>query len=168
MSCILDFLLYDVTQREINNNNGGLRVQLPTLPISKSSGWRLVLSKGATFYLKPIIFWIYNTCYLVLFCKMMGKSMSLTMQELSKRSETLCKVWAITSRLYIEIHWTDYRLALWLRLASPSWRYWATICVTLTPRSTSKFREFMSPAIIVHLKMTKFKLQKKWQKIISG
>ena len=33
---------------------------------------------------------------------------------------------------------------------------------------TSKFREFMSPAIIVHLKMTKFKLQKKWQKIISG
>ena len=36
MSCILDFLLYDVTQREINNNNGGLRVQLPTLPISKS------------------------------------------------------------------------------------------------------------------------------------
>ena len=85
MSCIFDFLLYDVTQREINNNNvqygccelggcilysvkfyintlvltfnfvpldsrcpntwriydnnnnnGGLRVQLPTLPISKS------------------------------------------------------------------------------------------------------------------------------------
>ena len=35
--CILDFVLYDVTQCEINNNNGGLRVQLPTLPISKVS-----------------------------------------------------------------------------------------------------------------------------------
>ena len=86
VSCIPDFLLYDVKQREINNNNGGLQVQLPTLQISKSiffqqSGWRLVLSKGATFYLKPIIFWIYNTCYLVLFCEMMGKSMSLTIQE---------------------------------------------------------------------------------------
>ena len=108
MSCILDFLLYDVTQREINNNNGGLRVQLPTLPISKSiffqqSGSRLVLSKGATFYLKPITFWIYNTCYLVLFSEMMGKSMSLTMQELPKRSETLCQVWAITNLLYIEM-----------------------------------------------------------------
>ena len=34
---------------------------------------------------------------------MMGKSMSLTMQELSKRSETLCQVWAITNRLYIEM-----------------------------------------------------------------
>ena len=102
------FLLYDVTQREINNNNGGLRVQLPNLPISKSiffqqSGWQLVLSKGGTFYLKAIIFWIYNTCYLVLLCEMMGKSMSLTMQELSKRSETLCQVWAITNRLYIEM-----------------------------------------------------------------
>ena len=107
-SCILDFLLYDVKQCEINNNNGGLRLQLPTLPISKSiffqqSGWRLVLSIGATFYLKSIIFWIYNTCYLVLFCEMMGKSMSLTMQELSKCSETVCQVWAITNRLYIEI-----------------------------------------------------------------
>ena len=29
---------------------------------------------------------------LVLFCKMMGKSISLTVQELSKRSETLCQV----------------------------------------------------------------------------
>ena len=108
VSCIFDFLLYNIMQREINNNNGELRVQLMTLPISKSiffqqSGWRLVLSKGATFYLKPIIFWIYNTCYLVLFCEMMGKSMSLTMQELSKRSETLCQVWVITNRLYIEM-----------------------------------------------------------------
>ena len=34
---------------------------------------------------------------------MMGKSMSLTMQELSKRSEILCQVWAITNRLYIEM-----------------------------------------------------------------
>ena len=109
VSCILDFLLCDDTQRaEINNKQyGGLRVKLPTLPISKSiffqqSGWRL-LSKGATFYLKPIIFWIYNTCYLVLFCEMMGKSMSLTMQELSKCSETLCQGWAITNRLYIEM-----------------------------------------------------------------
>ena len=34
---------------------------------------------------------------------MMGKSMSLTMQELSKRSETLCQVWVITIRLYIEM-----------------------------------------------------------------
>ena len=34
---------------------------------------------------------------------MMGKLMSLTMQELSKRSETLCQVWAITNRLYIEM-----------------------------------------------------------------
>ena len=107
VSCILDFLLYDVTQREFVNNNGRLRV-LPTLPISRSiffqqSVWRLVLSKGATFYLKPIIFWIYNTCYLVLFCEMIGKSMSLTMQELSKRSETLCQVWVITNRLYIEM-----------------------------------------------------------------
>ena len=105
---MLDFLLYDVTQREINNNNGGPRVQLPTLPISKSiffqqSGWRLVLGKGATFCLKPIIFWIYNTCYLVLFCEMMVKSMSLTMQELSKRSETLCQVWTFANRLYIEM-----------------------------------------------------------------
>ena len=55
----------------------------------------LFLSKGATFYLKFIIFWIYYTCYLVLFCEMMGKSMPLTMQELSKCSETLCQVWAI-------------------------------------------------------------------------
>ena len=97
VSCILGFLLYDFTQREINNTNGRLRVQLPTLPISKSiffqqSGWRLVLSKGATFYLNPVIFWIYNTCYLVLFCEMMGKSKSLTMQELSKSSETLASV----------------------------------------------------------------------------
>ena len=29
--------------------------------------------------------------------------MSLTMQELSKRSETLCQVLAITNRLYIEM-----------------------------------------------------------------
>ena len=34
---------------------------------------------------------------------MMGKSMSLAMQELSKRSETLCQVLAITNRLYIEM-----------------------------------------------------------------
>ena len=34
---------------------------------------------------------------------MMGKSMSLTMQELSKRFETLCQVWAITNPLYIEM-----------------------------------------------------------------
>ena len=34
---------------------------------------------------------------------MTGKSMSLTMQELSKRSETLCQVWAITNQLYIEM-----------------------------------------------------------------
>ena len=34
---------------------------------------------------------------------MMGKSMSLTMQELSKLSETLCQAWAITNRLYIEM-----------------------------------------------------------------
>ena len=76
---------------KLTTNNGGLRVQLPTLPISKSiffqqSGWRLVLSKGATFYLKPIIFWIYNTCYLVLFCEMMGKSMPLTMQNVPRPS----------------------------------------------------------------------------------
>ena len=32
----------------------------------------------------------------------MGKSMSFTMQKLSKRSETF-QVWAITNRLYIEI-----------------------------------------------------------------
>ena len=100
VSCILDYLLYDVTQGAEINYKQWLRVQLPTLPISKSiffqqSGWRLVLSKGATFYLKPIIFWIYNTCYLVLFCKMIGKSMSLTMQELSKRFETLCQVWLL-------------------------------------------------------------------------
>ena len=106
--CILDSLLYDVTQREIDNNDGRLWVKFPTLPISKpiffqQSGWRLVLSKGATIYLKSIIFWIYNSCYLVLFCEMMGKSMSLTMQELSKHSLTLCQVWAITNRLYIEM-----------------------------------------------------------------
>ena len=46
---------------------------------------------------------MYNTCYLVLFSEMMGKSMSSTMQQLSKRSETLCQVWAITNRLYIEL-----------------------------------------------------------------
>ena len=34
---------------------------------------------------------------------MMGKSMSLTMQKLSKYSETFFQVWAITNRLYIEI-----------------------------------------------------------------
>ena len=34
---------------------------------------------------------------------MMGKSMSLTMQELSKCSETLDQIWAITNRLYIEM-----------------------------------------------------------------
>ena len=34
---------------------------------------------------------------------MMGKLMSLTMQELSKHSETLCQVWAITNWLYIEM-----------------------------------------------------------------
>ena len=34
MSCMLDFFLYDVTQREINNNNGVLRVRLPTLPVA--------------------------------------------------------------------------------------------------------------------------------------
>ena len=55
------------------------------------------------FYLKPIIFWIYNSCYWVLFFQMMEKSMSLTMQELSKHSETLCQVWAITNRLYIKM-----------------------------------------------------------------
>ena len=35
------------------------------------------------------------------------------------------------------------------------------ILIYLHQEVTSKFREFMSPAIIVHLKMTKFKLQKK-------
>ena len=34
---------------------------------------------------------------------MMGKSMSLTMQEFSKRSETLFQVLAITNRLYIKM-----------------------------------------------------------------
>ena len=34
---------------------------------------------------------------------MMGKSMSFTMQELSKHIETLCQVWAISNRLYIEM-----------------------------------------------------------------
>ena len=34
---------------------------------------------------------------------MMGKSMLLIMQELSKRSKTLCQVWAITNQLYIEM-----------------------------------------------------------------
>ena len=34
---------------------------------------------------------------------MMWRSMSLTMQELSKRSETLCQVWAITNRLDIDM-----------------------------------------------------------------
>ena len=102
VSCILDFLLYDVTQRAKINNKQWRTASSITDFLSiffQQSGWRLVLSKGATFYLKPIIFWIYNTCYLVLFCEMMGKSM----QELSKRSETLCQVWAITNRLYIEM-----------------------------------------------------------------
>ena len=106
VSRILGFLLYDVTQRaEINNKQwrtaGSITDFLSIF--FQQSGWQLVLSKGATFYLKPIIFWIYNTSYLVLFCEMMGKSMLLTMQELSKRSETLCQVWAITNRLYIEM-----------------------------------------------------------------
>ena len=105
---LTSFCMTSCNVPKLTTNNGGLWVQLPTLPISKliffrQSGWQLVLSKGATFYLKPIIFWIYNTCYLVLFCKMMGKSMPLTMQELSKGSETLCQVWAITNRLYIEM-----------------------------------------------------------------
>ena len=110
-SCHAYLTSFCMTSRNVpklTTNNGRLRVQLPTLQISKliffqQSGWGLVLRKGATFYLKPIIFWIYNTCYLVLFCEMMEKSMSLTMQELSKRSETLCQVWAITNRLYIEM-----------------------------------------------------------------
>ena len=34
---------------------------------------------------------------------MIGKSMSSTMQELSKQFETLFQVWAITNRLYIEM-----------------------------------------------------------------
>ena len=34
---------------------------------------------------------------------MIGKSMSLTVQKLSKRSETFFQVWAITNRLYIEM-----------------------------------------------------------------
>ena len=49
----------------------------------------------------PFIFWIYDMCYLVLFSEMMGKSMLLTMQEMSKRSEALCQVWAITNLLDI-------------------------------------------------------------------
>ena len=74
--CILDFLLHDVTQREVDNNK------------------RLTTS----------FFFEYLTCatYLVLCCKMIGKSMSLTMQKLSKRSETY-QVWAITNWLYIEM-----------------------------------------------------------------
>ena len=106
VSCILGFLLYDVTQRaEINNKQWRTTSSITDFLsiFFQQSGWQLVLSKGATFYLKPIIFWIYNTSYLVLFCEMIGKSMSLTMQELSKRSETLCQVWAITNRLYIEM-----------------------------------------------------------------
>ena len=107
VSCMIDF--YCMTSRNVKLTttmadcefNYGL-CQLAT-HFFQQSGWRLVLSKGATFYLKAIIFWIYNMCYLVLFCEMMGKSMSLTMQELSKRSETLCQVWAITNRLYIEM-----------------------------------------------------------------
>ena len=56
---------------KLTTTNGRLPVSLPTLPISKSiffqqNGWRLVMSKGNNFYLKPIIFWIYNICYLVL------------------------------------------------------------------------------------------------------
>ena len=75
----------------------------PILTLLKRSGERLRTFRSSS-YLKPIIFWVYNSCYLVLFCQMMGKSMSLTMQELSKRSETLCQVWAITNRLYFEMH----------------------------------------------------------------
>ena len=47
------------------------------------------MSKGAAFYLKPIVFWIYNMCYLVSCYEMIGKSTSLTMQKLSKRPETV-------------------------------------------------------------------------------
>ena len=102
----LGFLLYDVTQHaEINNKQWRTASSITDFLsiFFQQSGWQLVLSKGATFYLKPITFWIYNTSYLVLFCEMMGKSMSLTMQELSKCSETLCQVWAISNRLYIEM-----------------------------------------------------------------
>ena len=34
---------------------------------------------------------------------MIGKSMSMNLQKLSKRSETFYQVWAFTNRLYIEI-----------------------------------------------------------------
>ena len=34
---------------------------------------------------------------------MIGKLMSVTMQKLSKRSETFYQVWAITNQLYIEM-----------------------------------------------------------------
>ena len=33
-----------------------------------------------------------------------GEINAFAMQELSKLSETLCHVWAITNRLYIEMH----------------------------------------------------------------
>ena len=106
VSCILDpFCMTSRNMPKINNKQWRTASSITDFLsiFFQQSGWRLVLSKGAIFYLKPIIFWIYNTCYLVLFCEMMGKSMSLAMQELSKRSETLCQVWAITNRLYIEM-----------------------------------------------------------------
>ena len=45
------------------------------------------------------------------------------MQELSKRYETLCQVLAIRNPR------TDYRLALWLRLASPNHHMMSDLCM---------------------------------------
>ena len=58
VSCILDYLLHDITQLEVDNIKWLSASFITDLPISKSfffvqSGWRLVMSKSANFYLKP-------------------------------------------------------------------------------------------------------------------
>ena len=51
----------------------------------------------------PIFIWNLLSFEYKLVLLSLEKSMSLTMQELSKRSETLCQVWTITNWLYIEM-----------------------------------------------------------------
>ena len=90
VSCILDFFLYDLMQRDNNNGQLSLIIDFANLQVNflPTSGWRVALSKGANFNLKPVVFWIYNTHYLVLCGEMIQKSMSFTLQKLSKHSKT--------------------------------------------------------------------------------
>ena len=84
VSCILDFLLHDVTQHEVDNNKwptGSLITDFANEQVNFfPAEWMTTCYEQRC----QLLFEIYNTCYLVLCCKMIGKSVIL--HRLSERS----------------------------------------------------------------------------------